>query len=62
MMKKRELAQKNAITVFKTYVGKTKLVISKKLLCKIAYFPAQCLLNSVSGVGSLGSWVAWVKF
>ena len=55
MMKQRELAQKNAITVLKTYVGKTKVEISKNLLCKIAYFPAQCLLNSLSDVGTMGS-------
>ena len=54
-MKQRELAQKNAITVLKTYVGKTKVEISKNWLCKIAYFPGQCLLNSVSGVGTVGS-------
>ena len=62
MMKQRELAQKNAITVLKTYVGKTKVEISKNSLCKIAYFPGQCLLNSASCVGTVGSWVAWFKF
>ena len=62
MMKQRELAQKNAITVLKTYVGKTKVEMSKNSLCKIAYFLAQCLLNSLSGVGTMGSWVAWIKF
>ena len=61
-MKQRELAQKNAIIVIKTYFGKTKLEISKNSLCKIAYFPGQCLLNRVSGVGTVGSWVAWFKF
>ena len=63
MMKDRELvAQKNGTAVLKTYVGKTKLEISKNSLCKIAYFSGQILLNCVGGVGSVGSWVAWVKF
>ena len=36
MMKQRELtAQKYGITVLKTYVGKTKLEISKISLCKL---------------------------
>ena len=41
--------------MLKTYVGKAKLEILKKKLCKIAYFPTLCLLNSMSDV------VAWVR-
>ena len=46
MMKQRDLAQINAITMLKTYVGKTKVEISKNSLCKIAYFPGQLFFST----------------
>ena len=40
MMKDKQLvAHENGITISKTYVGKTKLEISK-IFCKVAYFSA----------------------